>query len=270
MRGLLTKILQEAWLPTLAIGIALCLATMLLTFILPQIHQALGAAFQQIPFMRFLLSGLMGNQLGDVVTPRTMQAFVWVHPVPLALVWAHEIILCSRMPAAEIDRGTIDVLLSLPVARRTVYACETIVWLASGLIVVLMGLTGHLIAAPNIPQELRPDLATALLVLVNLYGLYVAVGGIAFLASSLSNRRGRAVGVVFALLLASFLLNFIANFWQPARQVAFLGLLHYYNPAQILQNGTFPARDIMVLVIVGTLTWLAGGAIFSRRSIITV
>jgi len=47
-----------------------------------------------------------------------------------------------------------------------------------------------------------------MLVMANFFGVYLAVGGIAFLVSALSDRRGRAMAVVFAIVLASFLLNF--------------------------------------------------------------
>jgi ABC-2 type transport system permease protein len=120
------------------------------------------------------------------------------------------------------------------------------------------------------PDELRPEMPRILQVMSNLFCVYVAVGGIAFLISALSDRRGRAVGVVFAILLASFLLNFIANFLQPAKQIAFLGILEYYRPAQILQHGHFPWRDVAVLLAVGLVAWLAGGEILARRSITTV
>jgi ABC-2 type transport system permease protein len=270
MRGLLTKTLHEVWLPTLLFGLALLAAMMLLTFVLPQIYEALGAVLDQLPLVRFMLSGLLGAELAGEISARTLQAFMWVHPVVLALVWAHEINLCTRMPAGEIDRGTIDVLLSLPVSRRAVYGCESIVWLATGAVVLSMGLLGHVVAAPAMPAELRPELPRAMLVMADLYCVYIAVGGIALLVSSLSNRRGRAVAVVFAILLASFLLNFIANFWQPAKHIAFLGILKYYQPAHILQHGDPPLRDIAVLLLVGGLTWLLGGEFLARRSISTV
>jgi ABC-2 type transport system permease protein len=270
MRGLLTKTLYEVWLPTLLYGIGLFVVKMILTYILPQIHEALGEVLHRLPFARTFLTILLGNTLGAEISARSMQAFLYVHPVVLALVWAHAVTLCTRMPAAEIDRGTIDVLLSLPVSRRAVYACESAVWLISGLFVLMMGLAGHLIAAPRMPDELRPELPRIVFVLVNLYCVYIAVGGIALLVSAMSDHRGRAVAVVFAILLASFLLNFIANFWEPAKQIAFLGILEYYRPAQVLQNGNFPARDVIVLLAVGLATWLAGGEILARRSITTV
>jgi hypothetical protein len=109
-----------------------------------------------------------------------------------------------------------------------------------------------------------------MLVMVNFFSVYIAVGGIALLVSALSDHRGRAVAVVFAILLASFLLNFIANFWQPAKRIAFLGILEYYRPAHVLQHGEFPLRDVVVLLGVGLVTWLAGGEILARRSITTV
>ena len=120
------------------------------------------------------------------------------------------------------------------------------------------------------PQEMRPELSRAILVTVNLYCVYVAVGGIALLVSALSNRRGRAMAIVFGIVLASFLLNFVAQFWEPARQIAFLGVMKYYQPAQVLQSGDPPFQDLAVLLLVGVLAWLLGGEVVARRSICTV
>ena len=270
MRGLLTKTLYEVWLPTLLFGCSLLVVMALLTHVLPQLQEGLSGILNQVPFVRSMLTALLGTELGNQINARTMQAFLWVHPVVLALLWAHEIALCTRMPAGEIDRGTIDVLLSLPVSRRTVYVGESMVWLASGILILAMGLLGHRLAAPAMSAPTRPDLWTAVLVVANLYCVYVAVGGIAFLVSALSDRRGRAMAIVFGIVLASFLLNFVAQFWEPARQVAFLGIMEYYQPAKILQNGDFPGGDVAVLLLVGGVCWLLGGEVLARRSICTV
>jgi hypothetical protein len=270
MHGLLTKTLHEVWLATLLFGFSLLAVMALLTYILPQFQQGLGGVFDQIPFVRSMFTALLGTELGDEITARTMQVLLWVHPVVLTLLWTHEIALCTRMPAGEIDRGTIDVLLGLPVSRRAVYLCESIAWLVSGLLILGMGVLGHRIAVAAIPEAMQPELSRALLVIVNLYCVYVAVGGIALLVSSLSDRRGRAMAVVFAIVLASFLLNFVAQFWEPARQIAFLSVMEYYQPAQILQSGDFPIRDVAVLLSVGGSAWLLGGVVLARRSICTV
>ena len=73
------------------------------------------------------------------------------------------------------------------------------------------------------------------------------------------------MAIVFSIVLASSLLNFVAQFWEPARQVAFLGVMEYYQPAQVLQGGDPPFRDMAVLLSVGGLAWLLGGEVVARR-----
>lgn len=270
IRGLLLKTWHEVWLMTLLFGCALLGVNALLTFVIPQFQDAITEVLNKLPFVRPVFAAFLGTEVGDSITARTLQAFLWVHPTVLTLLWAHAIVFCTRLPAGEIDRGTIDVLLGLPVTRRAVYCGEVIAWLATGLLILLMGFLGHCLTLSSMPVETRPQLSRELMVLANLYGVYVAVGGIALLASSLSDRRGRAMAVTFAVVVASFLLNFVAQFWESADQFAFLGLMEYYRPAQILQSGAFPVSDLIVLLSVGTTAALLGSEVVARRSICTV
>ncbi len=270
MRGLLLKAIYEVWLVTLLCGLALLLIKALLTYILPQVMTGLSEIFEQLPFVKSLITALLGSETGEQITARTMQAFLWVHPVVLALIWGHEITICTRMPAGEIDRGTIDILLGWPVSRRQIYWSETIVWLVTGVCVISLGFIGHRLTAPTMPDEMRPELDGVLLVMVNLFAMYLAVGALSLLISVVSNRRGRAVAGSFGLVLASFLLNFVAQYWSPAKPFAFLSVMTYYQPAQILEQGDFPWRDVLILLGVASVAWLVAGEIMARRSIRTV
>ena len=119
-------------------------------------------------------------------------------------------------------------------------------------------------------RYIRSPLPRLAMIIINLYALYLAVGGLAFMVSALSDRRGRVIAIVFAVLVASLLLNFLGQFWPPARRVAFLGVLHYYQPASLLGAGGFPVRDVTVLVGFAAATWSLGWLAFTRRSICTV
>ncbi len=154
MRGLLYKSLHEVWGTTLLCGLGLLGIKALLTYILPQVVEGMSGIFEQMPFVKQLITALLGTELGDQITMRTMQSFLWVHPVVLALIWGHEITICTRVPAGEIDRGTVDILFSWPVSRRKIYWTETLVWLVTGLFVIGMGLAGHRLAAPAMPEEM--------------------------------------------------------------------------------------------------------------------
>jgi ABC-type transport system involved in multi-copper enzyme maturation permease subunit len=268
--GVLSKIIRETWLPVLLFGLAIFAFEMLLTFLLPRFEETLGQIFSSLPFMRHLFQALVGTEFGDEFSSENLRAIVWVHPTILALLWAQEIVFCTRVPAGEIDRGTIDVLLSWPVSRRKLFVCEAVAWLASGLWMVAMVGAGHLLASWIAPTDAPPALRPILIVLVNLFCVYVAVGGVAWLVSAASDRRGRAVAAVFGLVLAPFLLNFLVQFWQEAAWLEPLGLLHYYQPARIFATNAWPLFDMTVLLVAGGFSWLLALETFARRSICTL
>lgn len=270
MSGLLVKTVRETWLATLLFGAGLLTAMALLTYILPQVQANISDVLAKMPLVKMLVRAMLGADIGEEINARMMQAILWVHPVVLTLTWGHVIVLCTRVPAGEIDHGTIDILLGLPVSRWTLYLCESAVWLLSGTCVLALGLTGHLLTAPAMAVDVRPDRVEVALIMLNLGCVYVAVGGITWLVSTLSDRRGHAIAVVFAIVLASFLLNFLAHFWEPAKQIEFLSVMDYYRPAEILRSRHVPVADITTLLLVGGATWALGGQVLSRRSICTV
>ncbi len=270
MFGLWRKTLSETWVQLLLFGVALGVVTLLLTMLLPKLELGIRHVFATLPFVRQLIQALLGEDLGVSITPQTLQAIIWVHPTVLALVWAQEIVFCTRVPAGEIDRGTIDILLSWPISRRKLFCSESIVWLAAGIWLCLMMMVGHTVARHLVSLSTPFSWRRGLIVLGNLYSMYVAVGGVTLFISAMSDRRGRAMAVVFGLVLVSFLLNFLVQFWQQIEVLAPLGVLNYYRPAQILATGKVPLHEMLVLWSVAAVAWVAALEIFARRNICTL
>jgi len=90
IRGLILKTLHEVWLATLLFGLAILLVLFLLTYILPQLESEIRYILGQLPFVKSMLSALLGIDVQQEMTVQMLQAFVWVHPVVLSLLWAHE------------------------------------------------------------------------------------------------------------------------------------------------------------------------------------
>lgn len=270
IRGLLVKTLRDSWITALVLAAALALVELLLMNVLPQTQQMIGGVLAAMPIVRPILTAILGMPVGDGMSALVLQSILWVHPVVLSLVWACAVVQTTRYPAGEIDRGTIDFLLGLPVSRRAVYVAETIVCLALGAFVIGAGSIGYFAGAADVAPESLPSAGGVQLALVNLFCVFVAVAGVGFFVSSMSERRGRAIAVLFGVLLGSFLLNVLAEFWAPAQRVAFLSVLHYYQPARVLTNVRLPASHIVTLVGVGLVAWIAGAEITARRSIKTV
>lgn len=269
-RGLLIRALRESWPATLVLGLVLMAVEAVLAFVLPKFGSQFSEQWLQLDFAKGILKAMLGTEIGDRIGPQMFQSIAWVHPVALALTWAHALVSCTRVPAGEVDRGTADVLLGLPVSRWEVFLSESIVWLACGATILAAALAGNLLGALALPAEQRPQLPRLLIVLANLFCLYAAVGGLAWLVSSFSDRRGRALTILFLLLLALFLLNYLAQFWQPLEKIVFLSPLHYHRPVYVLGTGSWPWKDMGILLGVGGAMWVAAGVVFARRDLCTV
>ncbi len=271
-RGLVLKAVREVWPVTLGLGLALLAIEAVLAYVLPTFQQQFSQQIMQLQFAQTLIKALLGTDMGkgEPMGPEMITAIAWVHPVVLALVWAHAIVVCTRVPAGEVDRGTIDVLLGLPVSRWELFLSDTAVWLASGAVLMGAALAGNLYGASRVTGSSTPGLGRLVIALADLFCLYLAVGGLAWLMSALSDRKGRAMAAVFILVVGSFLLNYLAQFWRPAERLAFLGVLNYYRPLFVLRDGAWPLRDMAVLGGVGAALWLAAGIVFARRDLCTV
>ncbi len=269
-RGLIYKSVREVWPAVVVVGSGLLAVQILFAHILPTFYRDLAENLLQVEFIRKVISAFLGTDAGAVIGPAAMCAMAWAHPIVLALVWSLTILICTRVPAGEVDRGTVDVLLSLPVTRTGVYLSETLVWTLAGAIVIGLGLCGNILGAWSIETRLSGTVAQRAWVSANLFALYLAVGGAAWLASALCDRRGRAVAVVLAMLIASFVLNFLAAFNETIRRFSFLSVMDYYRPLFVLQGDTRPGKDISVLLTVGIVCWILGALVFTRRDVRTV
>jgi len=268
--GLMLKTVREVWAVTLIFAMGVALFEGFLTYIIPTYFDQFAGHMLEIKFVRNIITAMLGSDIGEKIGPAAMLSFSWVHPVLLMTLWGQEITLCTRTPAGEIDRGTIDVWLGLPVSRWQLYISETFIWLSTGLLLVLAAFASHLFIRSFVAEDMRLPVDRVIIVVINLYAMYIAFGGIVWLVSALSNRNGKVMGICFALMLGSILLNFIITMWEPARSIQFLSILDYYRPWKIFQSDTWPVRDIITLMTTGLAFWLAGAWVFVRRDICTV
>jgi ABC-type transport system involved in multi-copper enzyme maturation permease subunit len=268
-RGLIIKALRELWPATLLLGCALFLFEGVLAYVLPTFAQQFSTQWLQMKFAQTILKATLGAEVGSEIGPDLFTSIPWVHPVVLAITWAHAIIICTRVPAGEVDRGTVDVLLGLPISRWELFRSETVACVGSGMLVLLSGAVGNVLGGAFVPPEGRTALSRMGIILLNLMCLYMAACGMAWMLSALSDRRGKAIAAAFIIVIASFLLNYLAQLWQPAQSLEFLSVLHYYRPLFIMRVGNWPLRDMTVLLLVATMLWIGAGVIFARRDLST-
>ena len=182
----------------------------------------------------------------------------------LVAIWP--LMACSRLLRGEEERGSLDVLLSLPRGRLRV-ALEKLaaVWTA----LLLMGLLIALITFAG-GKSFNADysLGDALLFGLNLVLICGVFGSIALLLSQFTQERGTAAGVTGGLLLVFIVLDMVHRVIPGTEWLSRLSPVYYYNLSKSLvpSYGTNPGA---MLVLLGLSVLLSGAALwlFVRRDI---
>lgn len=266
---LLRKSARDTWfiLTAAALAIAIFEVLAILAF-----HYAVRDArlyFDGMPpFVRRFVNVLAGMDIQGTLTPTGLMSIGFAHPIVHIVLWSFTIAFTTRVLVGEIDRGTADLLLSLPLSRARVYATLSTLWLLAGVVLAAAPCAGTWFAQWYFGRG-PFDFPRLGMVSVNLFALYLAIGAASLMVSSMLSRRGPAIGLIFAVLEASFILNFLAAIWEPAKQIAFLGVLDYYRPLPIIVTGQWPVKNLVTLLAAAVVCWSAGLVVYARRDIRT-
>jgi ABC-2 type transport system permease protein len=226
--------------------------------------------WMEIEFVRRIMQTLLGAELTPDVSATGLMSFGFSHPLIYAFSWSYILTAATRVPAAEIERGTADLLLALPVTRAGVYVSASMSLLAGAVVLTLATLVGCALGDRLVPLWESLDFSRLRVVAVNLLALHMCVGAAALAVSAWSSRRGAAVAVVLGWLLACFLLEFLGQFSETARSLEFLGVLHYYRPLPQIRAAGWPWANLAVLLSAAAAYWTVGLVRFARRDVPSV
>ena len=182
----------------------------------------------------------------------------------LIAVWP--LLAGSRMLRGEEDRGSLDVLLSLPRPRLRV-ALEKLaaMWtalLAMGVLIGLLAFAGG--------RKFGGDfgLGDALLFGLNLALVCAVIGGLALLISQFTPEQGPAAGWTAGLLLVFIVLDMVHRVVPNTEWISRLSPVYYYNLSKPLVPSYGVNAGAMV-VMLALAAVLAGAAVllFARRDV---
>ncbi|WP_254538316.1 ABC transporter permease subunit [Halomarina litorea] len=166
--------------------------------------------------------------------------------------------------AGDIDDGTMDTLLAAPVSRWGVLG-ETFLSLLTPILVVNVVV---LVVVYVGTQFVGEPVAAADLVAVHALSVPYLLfwGAFGTLASVVAPRRVVAEGVAAGALVATFLVETVAD----GTDLDWLGTLsptRYYDPVAILTASEYDLVGAGVLLAGAAALLLAGGALFARRDV---
>jgi len=237
--------------------------------------------------------------------PMDFLAVGLLHPVViiLASVWA--VGRAGGAIAGELDRGTMELLLSQPVPRNRLILAHLVVDAIAIPLVSLSFFAGTQVGIwavgpfeidytsvrealsreappaviaglriPTEPERMEIDGSAQFPALFNLMGLMFALSGLTMLLSSAGRSRWKVIGYGILLGLLMFIVNVLGQLWDSAAFLRPISVYYYYQPQKIMLRSEWTtsvagsaAPVVGVLFAAGAAGYLGAWRIFTRRDL---
>jgi len=189
------------------------------------------------------------------------------HPFVLSLFLIFAVGVPTVLLPAEVQRGTMELILSRWATKTQIYICAalmTTAGMASLAMVVFLGtVTGTNIYDFGEPIPLYSFFQLA----VNGGLCAAAFGAVALLSAASFRRTGTAVSVAVAFIVANYFAAILSMWWPRIRWLRSLTLFNYTNGRKIFGMHEWPVSDMLVLGAIILVVALAGGLIWRRRDL---
>jgi ABC-2 type transport system permease protein len=187
-------------------------------------------------------------------------------PLVLILYMIYAVGVPTALLSGEVQRGTMELILSRQTAKTQIYICAGLITVIGMFALVAVMFLGTVAATRLYNFEQDVPLYTFFMLAINGGILACAVGGIALLAAACF-RRGTAVGVAIAYLVANYFAEIFAAWWPRMKWLEPINIYHYVNDTKIFTQSVWPISDMCVLITVLVISTVAGGVIWSRRDL---
>lgn len=187
------------------------------------------------------------------------------HPMYLVATAGFAIGTAAGMVARDVERGSLLMVLSTPMARWRYLAGKYGAFVFGAVSILAAAWLGTWVGVQITGVDSIGSLVFVR-VIVSLLALTLAVGGIATLLSAWLSDGGQVTGIATGVVVGMFFLDFLAALWDPAAPFGPLSLFYYYDPQQVSLTG-FPERDLGVLFGVAAATFGLALVVFQRRDI---
>ena len=218
------------------------------------------------PPMRMLRA--LGGSAMDLSTAAIEMAF-WNHPFVLLMfaVWA--IARGSAGVAGEIERGTMDLILSRPVPRFAYLTAQVAAALTGLALLGAAMMFGNVVGTHYNTLDDPPSLFRLSKPALNLFAFGLAIYGYTLFCSTVDLVRWRPNLIGSVATLAGFIAQVVANIpsLEEYKWLEHLSIFKAYNPVEVITTGETLAFNAGILALVGGIGLVLGYACFLRRDL---
>ncbi|MCD6194737.1 ABC transporter permease subunit [bacterium] len=187
-------------------------------------------------------------------------SFVWpIMLFALTISWAGSSI------AGEIEKKTIEILLSQPISRLKIFLAKYLSGISALIVFTAISIFSAIPLASLYNIEFQTSHYLSLAIVGFLLGW--ATFSLAMFFSALFSEKGKVYFVSVAIIVAMYVVNIVSSLKNEWNKTKYFSFFHYYDPSQALINNQIENLAVWVFLGVAILFTLLAIIVFSKRDI---
>jgi len=223
---------------------------------------------EMLQFLEVLPSIVKAALGGDMLQAGNVPGLIAIgydHPFVLFLCMLFAVGVPTGLLAGEVQKGTMELILSRCATRTQVYVCAGILTMAGMFALVLVMFLGTVVAVRVYDFKVPVPLDMFFRIAINGGLLASTFGAVALLCAASFERLYAAVGASVAFLVGNYFISFVSVWWPRMAFLKRATLFHLVNGSQLWRG--WPLGDMAWLTAVLLTAAIAGGIVWHRRDL---
>lgn len=263
------KAVSDSWL-TLTVSCVLLMSFCWLFVWLMSLFDA-GAWSSLLNLLPNFSQPMLGVPLSKLATPAGQLSILYTHVVTILICVGWALGRGSDSISGEIGRGTMDLLLSLPVWRISVMIVPAVVAAVGAAVLAASVWLGMWFGLMCIDFSNPPGARQFLPGAWNLFAMTFCFTGITAFVSSWNRDRWRTISLAGGFFILSLMLKYISRMWADGDWLGYFSFLTLFKPQELIlmsSSAGWPGMTSdLTLIGVGLICYATAAVIFWRRDI---
>lgn len=230
-------------------------------------NQNVKTMLQFLDMMPSIVKSALGGESLQVGNLPALIAIGYHHPLVLLLYMLFAVGIPTGLLAGEVQRGTMELILSRPITKLQVYLCAALLTVL-GMVALVLVMFGGTVVSTMIYEFGEPvPLRYFFRMAINGGMVAGAVGAISLLSAASFSRRGTAVGVAVAFLVVNYFVSIIAEWWPRMKVLKSFTIFNYANGYKVFVQHVWPVSEMIVLAVILLTAAILGAIIWNRRDL---
>jgi len=218
-----------------------------------------------IDMLPSIVKSALGGEMLRMGNTAGLLAIGYNHPFVMFLFMLFAVGTPTGLLAGEVQRGTMELILSRSVTKAQVYLCAGILTLVGMFALVLVMFLGTVAAVNIFTFKDRVPLEVFFRIAINGGLLASTFGAFSLLCAGTFGRVYAAVSVAVAFLVVNYFVAILSNWWPRTAFLKPATLFYLVDSSNSWQG--WPLRNMGILVVILLAAVSVGAVIWHRRDL---